>query len=372
MPEDIINVSAIRLIQWTFPANYDTFSSSNNNTLMSFKITDPYNPSANGVDDVLAYRIFEALFYSSQDRYDIIIQEGFYNPEQMTTELTNKMNAKVTLKIREYFKNKSLTDPSWSESLEQFIIQGGYTRFVVVYNNVSCKIWFGNRADGFSLINETGTIGTTLSETLCFADKKHLPDSSNWGLPGYIGLPRCTTAAMSSTTYSDAANFAIFNGSVVPRFYYGDVTSGDNGYWLLPYLDFSGSEVYWVECPYKINLMGESYIYMEIDGQNCIDETKPYNFSKFTFTTNQTNGVVDAAFAKISVPSTPLSQWFDRDAVPYKFYYPPAERIRRLKIRLRYHNGAAVSFGKFNYSFTLEFSILLPMIIRDSKVVYPY
>lgn len=73
---------------------------------------------------------------------------------------------------------------------------------------------------------------------------------------------------------------------------------------------------------------------MEIGGQNCIDETKPYNVSRFTTETNQTNGVVNSSFAKIAVPTTPLSQWFDRDSVPYKYYYPPAERIRRLKLEL--------------------------------------
>jgi hypothetical protein len=371
LPEDMINVSTIRLIQWTFPANYNTFSASNNNIFFSFKITNPYNPSSNGVSDVLAYRIFEALFTSIDNRYDILIEEGFYNPIQMTTELTNKMNAIITLKIQLYFKKMALSDPSWTETLEQFQNQGGYNRFVVVYNNVSCKIWFGNRADGFSLINETGIIANVVSEKLCLSDKKHLPDFSNFGLAGYLGLPRCTTHALSTSTFTDITNFVTFNGIIVPRFYYGDVSPGDNGYWLLPYEDFSGSEVYWVETPFKINLMGESYIYMELAGQNCIDETKPYSLNKFTLTTNQTNGVVDSAFAKIPVPCTPISQWFDRDAIPYKFYYPPAERIRRLRIKLRYHNGQLANFGNFNFSFTLEFSIMLPMIIRDAKVVYP-
>jgi hypothetical protein len=372
MPQDMINVSAIRLVQWTFPANYNTFSVNNSNVLMSFKITNPYNPSANGVSDVLAYRIFEALFYSLEYRYDILIEEGFYNPIQMTIELTNKMNAAVTLNIKAYFKKQSLTDPSWSKSLEYFENQGGYTRFVIVYNNVSSKIWFGNRADGFSLLNETGTASSILTEKLCLGDVNHLPNFSNWGLAGYLGLPRCTTNALSSSDFTDVIDFVTYNGIVVPRFFYGDVSTGDNGYWLLPYEDFSGSQVYWVECPEKINLMGEAYIYMEMAGQNCIDETKPYNLSKFTLSTNQTNGVVDAAFAKIPVPCTPLSQWFDRDAIPYKFYYPPAERIRRLRIRLRYHNGQLVSFGKFNFSFTLEFSLMMPMMLRDSKtVVYP-
>lgn len=372
LPEDIVNVSTIKLVQWTFPANYSTFSASNNNIVFAFQMKDLYNPSVNGVTDLLTYRIFEALFYSIDHKYVFIIEEGFYNPIQMATEMTNKMNASVSLKIQTYFKQKSLTDPSWTESLEQFKRQGGYTRFIVVYNSVSCKLWFGNRTDGFTLLNELGALATIVSEELCIGEKRHLPDFSNWGLPGNLGLSRCNNNAVSGSDFTNITTFVDFNGIVVPRFYYGDVTPGDDGYWLLPYPDLSGSQVYWVEPPFKINLMGEAFIYMEIAGQNCIDETKPYNVSNFTLTTNQTNGVVNSAFAKLPVPSTPISQWFDRDAIPYKFYYPPAERIRRLRIKLRYHDGQLVTFGTFNFSFTLEFTMMMPMMLRDSKsVVYP-
>jgi hypothetical protein len=372
LPEDVVNVSTMKLVQWSFPSNYNTFSAYNNNILFVFKINNPYNPGPNGVSDVLTYRIFEALFYTMNDRYDIIIEEGFYNPLQMATEMTNKMNAAVTSKINTYFTEKAASDPSWSESLTEFTNKGGYTRFIVVYNSVSCKLWFGNRADSFLLLNELGVASSIVSETLCIGERKHLPDFSNLGLPGYLGLSRCNTNAISGSDVTNMTNIITYNGVVVPRFYYGDVTPGDDGYWLLPYPDLSGSQVYWVEPPYKINLMGEGFIYMEIAGQNCIDETKPYNVSNFTLTTNQTNGVVNAAFAKIPVPSTPISQWFDRDSIPYKFYYPPAERIRRLRIRLRYHNGQLVNFGTFNFSFMLEFTIMLPMILRDSKtIVYP-
>ena len=110
--------------------------------------------------------------------------------------------------------------------------------------------------------------------------------------------------------------------------------------------------------------MGPAYFYMEIAGQNSIDETSPYNLSKFTQQTNDTNGIVNSSFAKIAIPTTPISQWFDRDSVPYKIYLPPAERIRRLKIKIRYHNGELVNFGTFDYSFMLEFFILQPQQTR--------
>jgi hypothetical protein len=138
----------------------------------------------------------------------------------------------------------------------------------------------------------------------------------------------------------------------------------------LPDQDLSGSFVYFSQANFKINLMGPSHFYMELDGNNCIDETSPFTPSNFIASRpNTTNGVVNAAFAKIPVPTTPITQWFDRNSLPYKFYDPPADRIRKLTIKLRYHNNQLVSFGAFNFSFTLEFTTFLSQINRKMKVV---
>jgi hypothetical protein len=372
LPEDMLNVASIRLIQWTFPANYSTFSVANNNVNMSFKINNPYNPGANFLSDEYNERVFQALWEFSDNLFDFSIEEGFYNPDQMTTELTNKMNYSVTRYLLEYFNNKG-----WTDSINQLQLEGGYNRFIVVYNNVSLKIWFGNICDGFILNNEIQLRNNQLSNqysnlSSCTANRGQVPDSSSWGLPGYLGLPRCDTTSISSSSFSNTLDVVTYNGIAVPRFYYGDVKPGDNGYWLLPNPNLTGSNVYWVEAIYKINLLGEAYIYMELFEQNCIDETQPWNLSRFNLTTNKTNGIVNSSFAKLPIPSTPLSQWFDRDSIPYKYYYPPAERIRKLKIKLRYHNGQSVDFGIFNYSFMLEFNLFVPQILRNSKTIkYP-
>jgi hypothetical protein len=333
MPEDMNNVSSIRLANWTFPANYSTFSLLNENIRMTFKISKPYNPGEHMFSNPLQNAIFECLF-TIQDDFVITIEEGFYNPDQMVNELTNKFNEAVTMRLIDFFNAKGYTD--LVESL------GEYNNFVVVYNSVNQKFWFGNTADGFILTNET-----QFTKDLQCVGKTKLPEFSNWGLPCNLGLCRQNTVSISKVGFT-------------PRFYYGDVTYGDKGYWLLPNPSLPGSQCYYIEAPFKINLMGPAYFYMEIAGQNCIDETSPYNVSTFTTKTNGTNGIVDSSFAKIAVPTTPISQWFDRDSIPYKFYTPPAERIRRLRIRLRYHNGQLVDFGTFDYSFMLEFVLLQP------------
>ena len=373
MPQDMLNIIALRLADWSFPSNYNTFSVYNENVTMTFTINNPYNP--NLVDgfsaSVLAQKTFEYLYLNQTTSYSIQISDGFYNPQQMATELTNRFNAAVTAPLTAYLTAQSVNpsldpDPVINAQLQQEYIAalaalsaaGGYTRFVIVYNTVEQKIWFGNICDGFVLTNETQFTTDKGANGVSCATRSRLPNYSEWGLPGNVGLPRYNVASISDPS-----------GVLAPRFYYGDVFPGDNGYWLLPDPQLVGSTVYWAECVYKINLMGPAFIYMEIEGQNCIDETAPYNLSEFTTKTNETNGIANSSFAKIPVPTTPLAQWFDRDSMPYKFYYPPAERMRKLKIKLRYHDGQIVNFGVFNYSFNIEFVLQLPQILRNSNTV---
>jgi hypothetical protein len=379
LPEDLCNVVTLRLVSWTFPSNYNTFSILNLNVTMTFQISNPYNPGEFSYTDPLYNKIFEALYYNIGNDFTVIIEQGFYNPQQMITELTNKFNTVVTVFISNYFVTKSV-DPTltpaqqdeYKTALELLQQQGGYNNFVIVYNNVSQKIWFGNVCDGFILTNETQfNKNENLSNFFCETRTLN-PDFSDWGLPGNLGLVRCNTPSVNGATLSNFTELSTINGNIVPRFYYGDVFPGDSGYWLVPNPNLPGSQVNWVEASYKINLMGPAFIYMELDGQNCIDETQPYNVSEFTTKTNGTNGIVNSSFAKIPVPSTPISQWFDRDSLPYKFYYPPAERMKKFRVFLRYHNGQQVNFGVFNYSFVIEFTLQLPQILRNSKVeAYP-
>jgi hypothetical protein len=357
LPEDYLNVSTVRLANWTFPANYSTFSIYNSNVRMTFQISNPYNPGEHSYSNPLQEAIFAALYSYKLTDYAIEISSGFYNPDQMVTELTNKFNAIVTEQIKNYLIVNTPSNPDYAALLDDFIAAGGYTQFVIVYNSVKQNIWFGNRSSGFIITNDTAVIGTTVGDAIRCA-RTQLPDYSNYGLPSFIGFSRCNVTSQTELNY-------------VPRFFYGDVYAGDNGYWLLPDETLPGCQVSYFECQYKINLMGPSHMYMEIDGLNCIDETSPYNLSKFTLTTNQTNGIVNSAFAKIPIPTTPMSQWFDKDCPSYKLFLPPAERIRKLKIFIRYHNGEAVNFGTFSYTFSLEFTLYSSQQMRTYNMFHP-
>jgi len=375
LPQEYLNVASARLYSWSFPANYNVFSVPTYNITMTFKFIDLYNPGAVGVSDPLLEGIFAALYAISNAPNEtdaqnfVVIESGFYNPTQMAIELTNKFNEVISNKIKLFLSvpaNTALYPVAASTFKE-------YNRFNIVYNTVQQKLWFGNTADKFVLTNDSIYLYEKDIITQACIRRRELPEYANWGLPAYLGFSRCPAPSYSA----DEAILLKLNPGVldsslpqqkVPRFYYGDTSegSGDNGYWLLP--GAPQATVYFLQAPYKISFMGAPYIYMEIEGMNCLDETSPWNLSEYTTHTNQTNGVVNSAFAKIPVPTTPISQWFDNDMGPYKYWNPPAERIGKLKFRFRYHNGQICEFGQFQFTFMLEFNLLKPQQERSYSI----
>ena len=353
-PEDYLNVSSVRLATWTFPANYNTFSQINKNVDMTFLITNPYNPEANGNTNALANAIYQGLIANQNNNYIVIIPPGFYNTSQIVNVLTNLFNLSVTQYLGAY-----LTE-NYPSLVNEFTSNSGYQEFVIIYEETGQKIWFGNRCDVFKLTNSTQIINNSLSNINCGINGRNNSDilpGTNYGLPQYLGLPIIDLTSTSS--------------SQLPNFYYGDISFGDNGVWLTPDPNLPGSQVSFLVAPEKINIFGESYFYMDAPDFNCMDETSPFNISTFTAHTNITNGRVNSAFAKISVPVTPLAQWYDSNSTAYKLFNPPAERIRKFRFKLRYHNGELVDFGKFNYSFTLEFTLLVPQQTRKYNLYDP-
>jgi hypothetical protein len=374
LPQDYLNVQTVSMVQWSFPANYNVFSPLNFNIGMSFNFTNLYNPGEHSYADPLAEAIFAGLYYNKDIQHVVLIETGFYSPDQMATELTNKFNAIITNFLSNYFTNT----PEYNYALPLFEKDGGYSRFSIVYNAVGQRLWFGNNADQFVLSNNyDAVLVEEVINSQCIR-KSVLPSMANWGLPAYLGFTRCPTSSLSAAqvTANQATIYNTITGltdadvnveGLVPRFYYGDVNIGDNGFWLLPTLP--GATVYYLQAPAKINFMGPAFMYLEIDGLNCIDETSPFNISEFTVHTNQTNGRVTSSFAKIPIPSTPISQWFDTDSKPFKYFNPPAERIRKLKMKIRYHNGQVVDFGLFDWSILLEFVLLRPQNERKYNTV---
>ena len=329
LPNDVMNVKAIRLVDWAFPSNYNTFSKSLQNTIIKFKINNPFNPQKTSIFNQLNENSYIALFYNKDYEYSVEISEGFYNPQQMVNELTNKFNEAVTNKIINFFQQYQNDDDfrvfNFATSLESI----KYNDFVFAYDDVKQKIMIGNRKDGFTMTN------SSLFDKSYLQERKY-KEFNNWGLPAHLGLNMTDDVSKEQT-------------DLLPRFYHME---GDDGYWLPSYGD--DVKVQFIEPKEKINLFGPSYFYLECVGLNCIDETSPYEMNEYTMTNTSTNSRVRSALAKIPIPSTPMSQYFDTNT-NCCLVVDNRSRLSKLSFKLRYHNGELVSFGRFEYSFTIEF-----------------
>jgi hypothetical protein len=132
LPEQLLNVQSMRLIQATMPANFFVFSNDYQNTMFQFTI--------GGAPHI------------------ITIQEGTYTPGQLSIELTNKMNEAIH------------SDAS----------------FNVFYDEVKIKFWFGHTDLSFNLdFNQQILYDFNTCEP-------HIvwPNHSKWGLPYYLGFQK--------------------------------------------------------------------------------------------------------------------------------------------------------------------------------------
>lgn len=358
MPEDMLNVSTVKLSDYSFPLDYNTFSKDFNNVTMTFQINKPYNPGATALE----LAILEALNANKDTNYEILIQDGTYNGQQLATELTNRFNAAVSAYIINYFSSHGYAGliPSFT----------GYQGFVIYFNSVGQQMFFGNRSDFFVLTNTTQVplpvnakqtcdpclpnvkdivtkYPRSYQENFCTPANKHVvPNFYDYGLPSYLGLQRCDSVSIEAPEV---------------RFYY------ENSVWLMPL--YPSHPVYFVQPTNKVMLSAPVHFYLDIEGLNFIDETSPFNISRFTLTTNETNGVVNSAFARVYA-APEYNSWFDKSPA-YKFFMPPAERIRRLRIKCRYHDGHLVQFKGLPFSLLLEFTLFNPQQIRKQKVFNP-
>jgi len=367
LPQDYLNIQTVKLNTWFFPNNYSVFTSTQYNTTIIFSITTPYNYYNSATSsNSLQYAIYLALTAKIGSTFTATIDDGTYTADQLAIALTRAMNKAITDYIITY-----LTSNGYTDIIDVFLLQQGYNEFIVIYDSVKMKLLFGNKSSQFAFNNDSivYTENKIMKNITC-KNKNTVEQFINWGLPYYLGFTRNTVEAETTTEdiYTTSGDIIYL---YLPRLNYGEYATGDNGYWLVPNLPYA--KVYFLETPQKINITGYNYFFIDITGYNNIDITYPFNISRFTNETNQTNGVVNGAFAKIYMSQlTSNEYWFNDDQnASYKYFHPPAERIRRLSVKLLYHDGSLVDFQNNNYTFTLELGILRPQSKRDFDVYIP-
>ena len=251
-----------------------------------------------------------------ENKHQITINDGTYTPTQLAFELKNKMNQQVT--------------PDHS--------------FNVLYNEVTQKIWIGHTDVSFNL-NFCDKINYDFSN----CDQAIVWDNhSNWGLPSYLGFQK---KCYSSTNNSSGIVF--------------------------DYLASNGSNadlVHYVEAPLPLNIGGETSIYMEVDKYNSFDELYPYNkSSRLMYDNNAYTGKVNSAFAKIPIKNHDSKIQDSRTLYLHNLvhYDPPIERLTRLNIKFRFHDGRLVDFKNFPFDFTFEVNSLRNEINKQYNIRIP-
>ena len=343
LPQDYCHVQGIKLASWSFPHNYNTFSISQKNITMSFFIVrqiPPRNPTT------LEQAVFECLQKNYKNPFSATITEGSYDPYTMAQELTNRMNESINTYL--------LGCLNGSEIIQEFLSNGGYSDFKVVYNQVKSNLWFGNLNAKFIIPNNENNIFLRNAQL----GKFQYPVYSNWGLGSYLGFVKNTPVeSVESPKCEDQY--------IYPRFYY---ENGSKSYWLTDGSSSGVTPVFYLETPRKLNIEANRCIYMEVDLLNSMDEYVPYDLNSFTVHTNESNGIVNSAFAKIPLQ---CSNQIYNFADSLKIYNPSAERISKLKFRFRYHNGLLVDFDNNNYTFTLLFTLYRPQNQKKMHMFIP-
>lgn len=311
LPQQLLNVETIRLVECNFPSNNYTFKNNYFNTKFLFSVGTSGTP------------------------IELTITEGFYTPRQLANELTNKLN-----------------------------FYSGTTNFIVVYNEVTQKLQFGNKADAFELLFDAvieydvkcsqGGSQYWLSNASSKGATAPLCQDGKWGLPYYLGFEKqkYTSLPQSNSSFLNLTYLNIIDTSY---------------YWL----GLSGG--HFINAPNKINVIGETNFYMELDKCNQADELKAYPHNTNGLTNNTYNGMVNSFFAKIPILGCPNTQYFDsRNGLIQNLttFFPPLERLSKIKVKFRYHDGTLVDFSN-DFSFTLAFDCYRDEMARTLSLRTP-
>jgi hypothetical protein len=337
LPQTYTNVETIALVQYSFPIYYYTFSNDSQNTKITFSL---------GVSGMM---------------YTLTISPGFYTSAQFATELQNKMNLAVSL---------------------------SYGNFRVFYDEVLQRLLFGNTTEAFTFIyNAPESYDDAPCYAPCISVQPQAQPSAtirwnqytNWGLGYNLGFVKCLP--------SECANVQdVINSNKMPAVpvtgnqsvYYVNSSPTMTGHVWLP---VTGTG-YVLVPPNPPSLNGYTDMYMEIDKYNYEDEMQPYSSHTTSSRNNDYNGIVNAAFAKIPLQAKPtqivsaLEYMYGDEpqdtSQGFATFFPPLDKLSKLKFKFRYHDGTLVNFGGQNFSFTIALYTYRDEIARSKQLRTPF
>jgi hypothetical protein len=335
LPQSLQKIQSMRLLNISLPSNQYIFSNEYQNTKLKIRISNPIS------DPVISNALGE---------HTICISEGSYCPSQLAKEIETKFNKMLAKKT------------SFS----------GFNYFKCKYNVVSNKFWFGstNGVKFQLLFGEKLTYKTDCNQIDVW------DNYTRWGLPAYLGYKKQTY-----THTETPPNPRVTNTPGDPFDFDYEGEDGIGNEWLdgsmnnmIVNLDDLSANSFDPSGICNLDIMGDDYIYMEVEKYNSMDEIEPYSENTGGLFNNDYGGKVNGAFAKIPVRCLPYSQMYDstRNFIAnISHYNPPIERIDRLRFKFRYHDGRLVDFKCSPFTFTLEFNMLRDEQLRAMLVRVP-
>ena len=287
--------------RWPNPYEFEISCPQNYNNVESIRLVNIQ--TINKCYNISEYLQNNKLICSiSGETKTVSLDDGFYNFTQLQNSLQNSLN----------YTFESI-DPS----------------FVVKYNQVNRKMYIGHENQDFSL-NFQEIISynnNNLYNSKC-ANNNYVNvynQYSRWGLGHTLGYKK--------NIYS---------------------SSNNNNKFQYEYINWIDNSNNIIEPLNAIDLDENTQIFVELEKLNKADEIKPYITDKIN---NTNSGIVNSFFAK-----TPIVLMTENQSINNKecyiegasYFQPPLDRISKLKIKLRYHNGMLVNFNNSNVQLTFE------------------
>jgi hypothetical protein len=338
LPEDMVNVQSLRLAEAGLPANFYNISKQFCNTKLLYSTPTIYQED----DETQEYcKINEPTcnIITNLDPCKKIIElcEGFYTPSQLACVLSKLFCEKgddIKVKYNAITQKFCfISDSKFSLLFDHKIIQniGGATC------NNECNVW-------------------------C--------QSTKWGLGSYLGFEKKTyysNMMVCDDSYKCCSDLYISCVGVEQNVF--DCSNNS-----IPFENYN-----YITAPLYPKLSGEQVIYMEVDKYNSYDELCPYPIRTNNMFGASYGGTVNSAFAKIPIVTgpTPIGTSINFDSqnnsfLAVSYHDPPIERIKKIKVKFRYHSGQLVDFKDIPFTFSIEFNCLRNDIEKSYTVSVPY
>jgi len=315
LPENLKNVISLRLSDITLPQSIYNFTNNYQNTKFRIQVISKIVPGSDA--DLILENNALRSYNNTTEKYNITIDDGYYTSGLLVNEIQNKINNSIT---------KQLIDAG-----NTLPTGYAYDNFFVKYNSAQHKIEILNNRDEFIL-----HFADEIPYQIDCKYKNVWKDYIKWGFPYFLGFKREQINSFQSN---------------------GAYRIDNINYVLEPSNEKTDNIVYYASPKYILNLDTDNVIYMDVDKYNSIDEIEPYSqFTNNEFSNNYA-GRTNSAFAKIPIERTTFNKksFCKLDNLcDISLFKMPITSIRRLKFRLRFHDGRPVDFKNQNFDFTIE------------------